>query len=81
MISDASDQNLMIIGSERILENYVTCILKADVGQFMDSDHKIQDYGASVKNAPAYKPKPKELCVVEIKVYTIILSISIYGSY
>lgn len=65
---NASDQVIMVIGSERIDENYVTCILKADVNQFMDGDIRTQEYGTSVKNAPAYKPKEKELCVVEIKV-------------
>lgn len=65
---NASDEIIMVIGSERIAENYVTCILKTDVKQFMDGDNLTQAYGVSVKNAPAYKPKDKELCVVEIKV-------------
>lgn len=65
---NASDEIIMVIGSERIAENYVTCILKTDVNQFMEGDIRAQEYGASVKNAPAYKPREKELCVVEIKV-------------
>lgn len=65
-ICNASDINLMII-CDRIEENYVTCILKTDVDEFMTIDEKIQSFGAAVKNAPAYKPNIKELCLVEIK--------------
>lgn len=67
IVDNVSNQELMIITPEKIHDNYVTCILKDDVNVFMDGDGKIQEYGASVKNAPAYKPKVKELCVVEIK--------------
>ncbi|XP_055304146.1 uncharacterized protein LOC129569380 [Sitodiplosis mosellana] len=67
VVKNASDVEIMIIGPERICENYVTCILKTDVDTFMNADNLTQAFGMSVKNAPAYKPKVKELCVVEIK--------------
>lgn len=63
---NGTDVRLMIIGGDKIHENYVTCLLDADIGQFMKVDEKIQSYGSSVKNAPAYKPKIKELCMVKI---------------
>lgn len=58
---------LMAIGCDRIHENIITCIKKDDVNLFMAGDEKTQTYGESVKTAPAYKPKEKELCVVKIK--------------
>lgn len=66
-VVNATNVDIMVIGPERIYENYVTSILKEDVDTFMHDDNVTQAFGLSVKNAPAYKPKVKELCVVEIK--------------
>lgn len=56
---------LMAPGFDRINENIITCILHDDTTAFMEDDEKIQSYGATVKTAPAYKPKERELCVVK----------------
>lgn len=66
-VVNATNVDILAIGPERIYENYVTCILKEDVDTFMNDDAATQAFGLSVKNAPAYKPKVKELCIVEIK--------------
>lgn len=58
---------LMAIDTLRIHDNIITCLLKADLAIFMSDDEQTQKYGDAVKNAPAYKPKPRELCVVRIK--------------
>lgn len=58
---------LIAIDTQRVDNNMMTCMCKEDVGLFMGHDEKTQTYGDAVKNAPAYQPKKKELCVVRIK--------------
>lgn len=58
---------LIAIDTQRVSSNMMTCMCKDDVGLFMGNDENTQKYGDSVKNAPAYQPKKKELCVVRIK--------------
>lgn len=66
-VVNGTNLGIMAIESDRLSDDIITCILKKDVNAFMAGDQKVQDYGASVKNAPAYSPKVKELCVVKIK--------------
>lgn len=66
-IVNATDTELMIVDTHKFDENVVTCILKSDVNELMTCDVTVQAYGDSIKNAPAYKPKVKELCVAKIK--------------
>lgn len=61
------DSNCELLVIERTNDNIITCIKKDDVNAFMAGDEQTQAYGESVKNAPAYKPKVKELCVVKVK--------------
>lgn len=58
---------LMALDTMRVADNIMTCLVKDDVKVFMEGDENTQKYGEAAKNAPAYKPKQKELCVVRIK--------------
>lgn len=62
-----SSKLLMLIGDDKLSENFITCIIHEDVQMFMVGDDAVQTYGKQSKNAPAYKPKNKELCVVKLK--------------
>lgn len=65
--ANGTDVELMVIDMQNIDENIVTCIHKTDVNKLMACDENVQKYGDSVKTAPAYKPKVKELCLAKIK--------------
>ncbi|XP_031636231.1 uncharacterized protein LOC116349100 [Contarinia nasturtii] len=67
VVNTKEESTLVNIGPERIHENLLTCIFKANIQEFMDEDSRIQEYGMTVKNAPAYVPKVKELCLVLTK--------------
>lgn len=66
-IINGNDVELMVIDFQKIDENIVTCIAKNDVNKLMECDEHLQHYGDSVKTAPAYKPKVKELCLAKLK--------------
>lgn len=66
-VDPANLPTLMAIDTLRVGDNIVTCLVKEDVNVFMEGDERTQNYGEAAKNAPAYMPKQKELCVVRIK--------------
>lgn len=66
-IDPANVPLLMGLDTNRVCDNIITCLPKDDVQTFLTLDEHIQAYGDKVKNAPAYKPMQKELCVVRMK--------------
>lgn len=66
-VDPANMPTLMAIDTQRVGNNMITCLVKDETQLFLQNDEKTQKYGDAAKNAPAYKPKQKELCVVRIK--------------
>lgn len=63
---NASDSLVVPLGLELLNDGFLMCISDANINDFMVCDEIIQNYGNKVKNAPAYEPKEKELCVVKV---------------
>lgn len=65
-VDAANLPTLIAIDTQRVDNNMMTCMCHDDVQLFMEKHEETQTYGDAVKNAPAYQPKKKELCVVGV---------------
>lgn len=58
---------LVVIETQSIATNVITCLMKSDIVEFMKNEKRTQDYGITKENAPQYEPYRNELCLARNK--------------
>lgn len=63
IIADGRDVDLIVCDLDDIANGKIRCVRAKDKDKAAQLDDAVQEHGKKVQNAPAYVPKPHELCL------------------